>query len=201
MGSAFSAHPLLYALLLACGVGVGLPMGAAVVGAGALYGGSVGVAVVLIGEAIGMLINWNLCRYGYRRWMVHRLRQRRRWRWLMDATATRFSWQTLLLLRLALVPMLVVNACGALSATPWQPYALTSLALLARFTVMVQAGVMGTDVMQGSLSAQQLILGLVGMGATLALAAALTLHLRRHMPNANHHHVRPSTAHRLSRRR
>jgi uncharacterized membrane protein YdjX (TVP38/TMEM64 family) len=187
MGSASSLHPLLFALLLGCGVGLGLPMGAAVVGAGALYGGSVGVAVVLIGEAIGMLINWNLCRYGYRRWMVHRLRQRRRWRWLMDATATRFSWQTLLLLRLALVPMLVVNACGALSATAWQPYALTSLVLVVRFTLMVQAGALGTGVLRGSLSAQQQILGLLSAVATLALAAAVTRRLRRQGLNPGPH--------------
>lgn len=187
MDSAFSVHPLLYALMLAGGVGVGLPMGAAVVGAGALYDGSVGVAVVLIGEAVGMLINWNLCRHGYRRWMMHPLRQRRRWRWLMDATATRFSWQTLLLLRLALVPMLVVNACCALSATAWQPYALTSLVLVVRFTLMVQAGALGTGVLRGCLSAQQQILGLVAVVATLALAAAVTRRLRRQYLNTDPH--------------
>lgn len=66
------SHPLLYALALAGGVGLGMPMGAAVVGAGALFGGALGVGVVLLGQVIGLAINWNLCRHWYRRWIVHR---------------------------------------------------------------------------------------------------------------------------------
>lgn len=164
-----------------------MPMGAAVVSAGALFGGPLGVGVVLLGQVIGLVINWNLCRHGYRRRMAHRLRQCRRCPWLMYAIDTRLSWQTLLLLRLALVPMLVVNTCAALSATDWLPYALTSLVLVVRFTLMVQAGALGTGVIRGSLSAQHQILWLVALGATLALAAALTRRLRRQMLHSGSH--------------
>ena len=56
--AAVVSHPLLYALALAGGVGLGLPMGAAVVGAGALFGGALGVGVVLLGQVIGLAILW-----------------------------------------------------------------------------------------------------------------------------------------------
>ena len=54
--------PLLYVLLLAGGVGLGLPAGVLVVSAGVLYGGYLGLAVVMAGESIGLVLNWQLCR-------------------------------------------------------------------------------------------------------------------------------------------
>ena len=45
-----SSHPLAYGLLLAGGVGLVLPMGPAVLAAGALFGGVVAVAVVAVAQ-------------------------------------------------------------------------------------------------------------------------------------------------------
>ena len=55
-------HPALFLPLLAAAVGLGLPAGALVVGAGALFGAWIGVPVVLAGEALGLALNWQLCR-------------------------------------------------------------------------------------------------------------------------------------------
>lgn len=65
--AALIADPLTYIAVLALGVGLGLPMGAMVVGAGVVFGGVVGVVVVAIAQAIGLVVNWNLCRHWYRR--------------------------------------------------------------------------------------------------------------------------------------
>ena len=98
-------------------------MGAAVVGAGALLGGGLGLVVVVVGQVIGLVINWNLCRHWCRAWIVRRLQRRQRKRWLLATMDTSLSWQSMLLLRLALFPMALVSACCALSATSWRPYA------------------------------------------------------------------------------
>ena len=55
-------NPCLYLLLLSAAVGLGLPSGALVVGAGALFGPGLGLLTVLLAEAIGLVINWRLCR-------------------------------------------------------------------------------------------------------------------------------------------
>jgi uncharacterized membrane protein YdjX (TVP38/TMEM64 family) len=52
--------PLLYGLLLSACVALGLPAGVLVVGAGVVYGGVMGLAVVLAGEALGLVLNWQL---------------------------------------------------------------------------------------------------------------------------------------------
>jgi uncharacterized membrane protein YdjX (TVP38/TMEM64 family) len=178
---AVASHPLLYALALAGGVGLGLPMGAAVVGAGALFGGALGVGVVLLGQVIGLAINWNLCRHWYRRWIVHRLQRRRRWHWLLAATQTQLTGQSLLLLRLALLPMAVVSACCALSATPWRPYALSSLLLVPRFALMVQAGALGAASVRGTATGQQQLWALLAGGATLLAAALVARSVKRRL--------------------
>ena len=54
--------PWLYGLLLTAAVGLGLPAGVLMLTAGLLYGGVIGLAVVLIGEALGLTLNWRLCR-------------------------------------------------------------------------------------------------------------------------------------------
>lgn len=55
-------NPCLYVLLLSAAVGLGWPAGALVVGAGALFGPWLGLVAVLIAQAIGLLVNWWLCR-------------------------------------------------------------------------------------------------------------------------------------------
>ncbi|MFZ0409619.1 MAG: hypothetical protein WAM11_16140, partial [Cyanobium sp.] len=71
----------LYVLLLAGCVAVGLPAGVLVVGAGVVYGGKLGLAVVLAGEALGLALNWQLCRGLLRpriqRWLARQRRGRR----------------------------------------------------------------------------------------------------------------------------
>ena len=54
--------PPLCALLLAGAVGLGLPGGVLVVSAGVLFGGGTGLAVVLAGQTVGLVLNWWLCR-------------------------------------------------------------------------------------------------------------------------------------------
>lgn len=171
--AALIADPLAYTAVLALGVGLGLPMGAMVVGAGVVFGGVVGVVVVAIAQVIGLVVNWRLCRHWYRRWVIRRLQHRRRWPWLLAAIDTRLNWQTLLLLRLALLPMALVSACCALSATAWRPYALSSLVLLPRFALMVQAGAFGAATVRGTASVEQQLLALAAAVATVT-AAALT---------------------------
>jgi uncharacterized membrane protein YdjX (TVP38/TMEM64 family) len=174
-------QPWVYALLLAGGVGLGLPMGAAVVAAGALFGGVLGVVVVVLGQAIGLVINWNLCRHWCRSWIVRRLQRRRRWRWLLVVIDTQLSWPTLLLLRLALLPMAPVSACCALSATACRPYALTSLVLVLRFALMVQAGALGAATARGTASAAQQLWAVAAGVATLFAAAQVVRILRQRL--------------------
>lgn len=176
-----ASSPWIYGLLLAVGVGLGLPMGAAVVGAGALFGGLIGLVVVLVAQAVGLAFNWHLCRHWGRAWIVQRLQSRRRWQWLLTLSGTRLSWPTLLLLRLALLPMALVSACCALSATSWRPYAVTSLALVLRFALMVQAGALGVDAISGQFSIASALLTATAAVATAALAWMSGVQLRRRL--------------------
>ena len=64
-------HPCLYLLLLSAAVGLGLPGGALVVGAGVLFGPWLGLLTVLLAEAVGLLLNWRLCRGLLRPKMEH----------------------------------------------------------------------------------------------------------------------------------
>ena len=174
-----SNHPLAYGLLLAGGVGLGLPMGPAVLAAGALFGGVMGLAVVAVAQVVGLTINWHLCRHWCRGWIVRRVQRRHHWRWLQQACQTSLSWRSVLLLRLALLPTTLVSACCALSATDWRPYALASLALLVRFTMVVQAGALGADALAGQASAVSAALMLVAAAATAALAWLSGVRLRQ----------------------
>lgn len=176
--AALIADPLTYIAVLALGVGLGLPMGAMVVGAGVVFGGVVGVVVVAIAQAIGLVVNWRLCRHWYRRWVIRRLQRRRSWPWLLAAIDTRLNWQTLLLLRLALLPMALVSACCALSATAWRPYALSSLVLLPRFALMVQAGAFGAATVRGTASVEQKLVALTAAVATVTAAALVARSVR-----------------------
>lgn len=110
--------------MLAAGVGLGLPCGALVVLAGALFGSAVGLLTVVLAQAIGLTINWHLCRGVLRprlqRWLQRRQRGRRLERLLQQPA----SLGLMVLLRLALIPMALVNAACALSPTapgrtPW----------------------------------------------------------------------------------
>ena len=117
-------HPWLYLLLLSAAVGLGLPGGALVVGAGALFGPGLGLLTVLIAQAIGLLLNWRLCRGLLRpkmeRWLARTPKARRLEQLIGQPAGLKF----LLLLRLALIPMNLVNAGCALGPTRLQPYAL-----------------------------------------------------------------------------
>ena len=174
-----ASHPVAYGLLLAGGVGLGLPMGPAVLAAGALFGGALGLTVVAAAQVVGLTLNWHLCRRWCRGWIVRRVQRRQRWRWLQQACHTNLSWRSLLLMRLALLPTALVNACCALSATDWRPYALASFALPVRFTMVVQAGALGADALSGQLSSLSTVVMVVAGVATAALAWISGNRLRR----------------------
>ena len=176
-----ASHPVAYGLLLAGGVGLGLPMGPAVLAAGALFGGALGLAVVAAAQVVGLTLNWHLCRRWCRGWIVRRVQRRQRWRWLQQACHTPLSWRSLLLLRLALLPTSMVSACCALSATDWRPYALASLALLLRLTIVVQVGALGADAVSGELSSVTTALMVVAGSATAGLAWMSGSRLRKRL--------------------
>lgn len=68
---------------------------------------------------------------------------------MLTHSNTCLPWPTLPLLRLALLPMTMVNAMCALSATHWQPYAFTSAAMVLRFAMLVQVGALGVEAATG----------------------------------------------------
>jgi len=174
-----SVSPLVYGLLLAAGVGVGLPMGPAVVGAGALYGGVIGLGVVLIAQCAGLAINWHVCRHWCRSWILQRVDRRQKWRWVVQACQRELSFRSLLLLRLALLPTALVSACCALSATNGRCYSLASLILVLRFLVMVQVGAAGAAALEGKLSAAAAATSITAAAATAALAWFSAMKLKR----------------------
>ena len=169
-------HPCLYLLLLSAAVGLGLPGGALVVGAGALFGPGLGLLTVLIAQAIGLLLNWRLCRGLLRpkmeRWLARTPKARR-----LEPLIGQPAGLKLLLLRLALIPMNLVNAGCALGPTRLQPYALASLALIPRFALMVLAGATGAESLRGNLSP----LSLTGRWVAVAASAAVLLRLARRL--------------------
>lgn len=168
----------LYLVLLAGAVGLGLPAGALVVGAGALYGPWAGLSLVLIAEAIGLVVNWRLCRGLLRprvtRWLEQQ--QHGRWRRMAQLQSSQPGVGVLVLLRLAAIPMNLVNAACALGPTPPRTYALASLMLVPRFALMVLAGGTVADAGRGGLSPLAVAARLL---ALLATAALLTLLCRR----------------------
>lgn len=174
-------HPLAYALLLAGGVGLGLPMGAAVVVAGAMFGSVIGLVVVVAAQAIGLAINWNLCRHWCRAWIVRRIQRHQHWQWMLNLVDARMSFRTVLLLRLALLPMALVSACCALSATGWRSYSLASTVLVLRFAVMVQIGANTAEAFAGELSTASAVLSGLAIAATAALAWLSGAQLRKRL--------------------
>lgn len=88
---------------------------------------------MLMAEALGLALNWRLCRRGRR---------------LLEQPA---PLRVLVLLRLALLPMNLVNASCAPSPTPLRRYAIARLALVPRFAVMVLAGAIGAEAVKGDL--------------------------------------------------
>ncbi len=163
--------PLLYGLLLSACVALGLPAGVLVVGAGVVYGGVIGLAVVLAGQALGLVLNWQLCRGLLRPRIQRWLARQRRGRRLQRLLASPASLRLMLLLRLALIPMNLVNASCALSPTPWRAYALSCLGLVPRFAVMVLAGEVGAEASRGTLSP----LAIAGRALALSASAAVLL--------------------------
>jgi hypothetical protein len=91
-----ASDPVAYGLLLAGAVGLGLPMGPAVLAAGALFGGALGLAVVAAAQVAGLTLNWHLCRH-----------------WLQQACHTPLSWRSLLLVRFTMVVAGVATAALA----------------------------------------------------------------------------------------
>lgn len=89
-----------------------------------------GIVTVLLGQVAGLTLNWRLCRGVLRprmqRWLEGR-RRSRRLRWLLQQPA---EIRLLLLLRLAAIPMTLVNGACAIGPTPLRPYLLTSLVLV-----------------------------------------------------------------------
>ena len=161
--------PFLYGLLLSACVGLGLPAGVLVVSAGVLYGGALGLLVVLAGQTVGLVLNWQLCRGLLRPRISRWLEKKRRGRRLRRLLQTPASLRLMVLLRLALIPMNLVNASCALSPTPARTYALACLVLIPRFAVMVLAGAVGAEASRGSLSPLAIASRIVALGATAAV--------------------------------
>lgn len=170
--------PWLYGVLLAGAVGLGLPAGVLVVSAGVLYGPGQGLPVVLVAQALGLALNWRLCRGVLRPRLQHWLQRRRRGRRLQRLLQQTASLRLLVLLRLALLPMNLVNASCALSPTPLRRYAIASLALVPRFSVLVLAGATGAEALKGQLGPWALALRVLAILATLAVLwhVGTTLH-------------------------
>jgi uncharacterized membrane protein YdjX (TVP38/TMEM64 family) len=168
-------HPLTYLLVLMAAVGLGLPGGALVVGAGALFGPWIGLITVLAGQALGLMLNWRLCRGVLRQRVQRWLGRQRRGRRLHRLLQRPASLRLLVLLRLSLIPMNLVNAACALGPTPLPRYALGSLMLVPRFALLVQAGSVGSQAARGSLSP----LALAGWSVALTATAAVLVLLAR----------------------
>jgi uncharacterized membrane protein YdjX (TVP38/TMEM64 family) len=87
----------------------------------------------------------------------------------------------MLLLRLALIPMNLVNASCALSPTPARRYALACLMLVPRFALMVLAGAVGAEVNRGSSSPLALASRALALVATAAVLLSVARGLRRNL--------------------
>jgi uncharacterized membrane protein YdjX (TVP38/TMEM64 family) len=172
-------HPCLYLLLLSAAVGLGLPAGALVVGAGALFGPGLGLLTVLLAEAVGLLLNWRLCRGVLRPKMERWLARTPKARLLEPLIGQPAGLKFLLLLRLALIPMNLVNAGCALGPTELRPYALACLALIPRFALMVLAGATGAESLRGKLSPVSLMSRWVAVAASAAVLLLLARRLQR----------------------
>lgn len=144
--------------------------------AGGLFGSAVGLVTVVLAQAIGLTINWHLCR-GVLRPLLQRWLAASQWGRRLER----------LLQRLALIPMVLVNAACALSPTAPRPYALACVVLLPRFALMVFAGDLAAAALRGSLSPVSLALRLVALAATgaalLLLARGVSRQLRRSAPD------------------
>ena len=172
-------HPLLYGVLLAIAVGLGLPAGVLVVGAGALFGPGLGLLAVLAGEAAGLVANWWLCRRVLRPRMQRWLQRRGKGRWLHTLLQQAAGLPVLVMLRLTLVPMNMVNAGCALGPTRLRPYGLACLALVPRFALMVWAGSVGAEASRGSLTPLALAARCVALVCTAAVLVLLGRGLHR----------------------
>jgi uncharacterized membrane protein YdjX (TVP38/TMEM64 family) len=173
--------PWIYAVLLAAAVSLGLPAGPMVLGAGALFGPGVGLLTVLGGQALGLTLNWRLCRGVMRPRILQWLEGRRRGRRLGKLLQQQASLRLLLLLRLALIPMNLVNVASALGPTPLRPYALASLMLVPRFSVMVWAGALGAEAVRGTRSPLSLAMKGLALAATAAVLLLLGRGVRRQL--------------------
>jgi uncharacterized membrane protein YdjX (TVP38/TMEM64 family) len=179
MSVAVAIAPWQYVSLLATMVGLGLPAGVLVVGAGALFGPWIGIPTVIAGEAIGLALNWQLCR-GLLRSRIHRwVVRHRQGKWLGLLLQEPAGPGLIVLMRLAAIPMNLVNAGCALGPTRLRHYALGSLALVPRFSVMVLLGAVGAADVRGSFSPVALTMRIVALLATAAVLLVLGLGLRR----------------------
>jgi len=175
-------HPVLYVLLLAVAVGLGLPAGVLVVGAGALFGPRLGLVAVLSGEAVGLIANWWLCRSVLQSRVQRWLQRRSRALWLNTLWQQPASLPLLVMLRLTLIPMNLVNAGCALGPTRLWPYGLACLALVPRFALMVWAGSLGAEASRGSLTPLALVARCVALVCTAAVLVLIGRQVLRRLP-------------------
>jgi len=161
-------------VILSIAVGLGLPAGALVVGAGAVFGPWLGLVTVLIAEAVGLILNWQLCRGLLRPRMQRLLTNTRQTRLSEQLMTQPAGLRLLILLRLALLPMNLVNAGCALGPTHPKTYTLASLVLIPRFTLMVMTGATGAEMIQGNLNTLAITsrwIALTASAVTLVLLA------------------------------
>jgi uncharacterized membrane protein YdjX (TVP38/TMEM64 family) len=178
---AVAIAPWQYASVLATMVGLGLPAGVLVVGAGALFGPRIGIPTVLAGEAIGLVLNWHLCRSLVRSRIHHWLERHRHGQRLGLLLQQPAGPLLIVFLRLAAIPMNLVNAACALGSTRLRHYALASLVLVPRFSLMVLLGAVGAAGVRGAFSPLALSLRLVALLASTAALVLLGRGLRRRL--------------------
>jgi uncharacterized membrane protein YdjX (TVP38/TMEM64 family) len=88
------------------------------------------------------------------------------------------SLRLMLLLRLAAIPMNLVNAACALGPTPLRPYAVASLMLVPRFMLLVLAGDVGAEALRGTVSPLTTAAHAVALAATAWALVLLARGLR-----------------------
>jgi uncharacterized membrane protein YdjX (TVP38/TMEM64 family) len=171
--------PILFFLLLAGAVATDLPAVALVFLAGSLYGFSAGLSIVLAAEAVGLVLNWQLCRGLLRPRVTRWLQTMQRGEWIRPALNQPIKLKTLVLIRLSLIPTTIVNAVAALGPTSGLTYGIASLTLIPRFALIVKAGVLSEELIISSTHTGTPLLRLISFTATCLLLILLAKRLIR----------------------
>lgn len=171
--------PFLFFFLLAGTVATGLPAVALVFFAGSIYGFAAGLSIVVAAEAVGLFLNWQLCRGLLRPRVTRWLERMQPSEWIKQALDQPIELKTLVLIRLSLIPTTIVNAVSALGPTSGLTYGIASLTLIPRFAVIVKAGALSEEMISSSDYTGTPLLRLLSLAATILLLVLLAKRLIR----------------------